>query len=66
MPALERDSQKIREESLCFASSKENLFKGNNPDCTDTGILLHMKFQNMETWFDTQLQSCMIYLTHSP
>lgn len=32
MPALERDSQKIREESLCFASSKENLFKGNNPD----------------------------------
>lgn len=66
MPALERDSQKIREESLCFASSKENLCKGNNPDCTDTGILLYMKFQNMETWFDTQLQSCMIYLTHSP
>lgn len=47
MPALERDSQKIREESLCFASSKENLFKGNNPDCNDTGILLYMKFR---TW----------------
>lgn len=49
MPALERDSQKIKEESFCFASAKENLLKGNNPDCTYKGILLYMKFQNMKT-----------------
>lgn len=45
MPALERDSQKIKEESFCFASLKENLFKGNNPDCTYEGILLYMNFR---------------------
>lgn len=63
MPALERDSQKIKEESFCLASAKENLLKGNNPDCTYKGILLYMKFQNMKTWFDILLQSCIIYLT---